>query len=343
MNPVISIIVPVYNVEAYLNRCMESIREQTIKEMEIILVDDGSTDNSGIICDEWAGKDSRITVIHKKNGGLTDAWKTGVRASHGEYIGFVDSDDFIDKNMYEVLLKKASECNADITVCGLVFAFENQNRPERKENSRFLKDVYGREQIIRELFPALINDGSFFGRSLQAARVTKLFKRSIVVNNLQYCNEGVSVGEDLQLTFSAFCDAGKIACLKDFYPYHYWINEASITGRHDPEYADKICSLNRQILFIQKEKGVYDFRKQIYNDLVSLTVLGIKNEICRNQMADRKMILKNIKSFCSHKEVKEALDHYHMPNLKLTERLFIAFLKYRCYALCYYAVISFFG
>ena len=112
----ISVIVAVYNVEKYLDKCVESIVNQTYHELEIILVDDGSKDNSGKICDEWAEKDSRIHVIHKQNGGLSDARNYGLKASNGEWICFVDGDDYISLNMYEKLYK--NRLKQGITVCG---------------------------------------------------------------------------------------------------------------------------------------------------------------------------------------------------------------------------------
>ncbi len=121
----ISIIVPVYNVEKYLDKCLESIVSQTYKNIEIILVDDGSSDNCPAMCDEWAKKDSRIKVIHKENGGLSDARNVGLENAKGKYIGFIDSDDYIDKTMFEKLLNKAKENDADMTLCGMSFAYED--------------------------------------------------------------------------------------------------------------------------------------------------------------------------------------------------------------------------
>lgn len=117
MKPLISIIVPVYNVEAYMNQCIESIVGQTYKNIEIILVDDGSTDNCPTLCDDWKVKDDRIKVIHKENGGLSDARNVGIQIAQGEYIGFVDSDDVIEKSMYESLLEVISKYEADIVQC----------------------------------------------------------------------------------------------------------------------------------------------------------------------------------------------------------------------------------
>lgn len=113
----ISVIVPIYKVEAYLNRCVESIVRQTYTELEIILVDDGSPDGCPALCDEWAGKDKRIKVIHKSNGGLSDARNAGMRAAEGNYISFVDSDDWIAPEFYRLLLEAMRETGSDIAAC----------------------------------------------------------------------------------------------------------------------------------------------------------------------------------------------------------------------------------
>ena len=120
----ISIIVPVYKVEAYIRRCVDSILEQTYQNLEIILVDDGSPDNSGQICDEYAKADSRVRVIHKSNGGLSDARNAGIQIAKGEYLGFIDSDDYIEPNMFELLLHDALEHDADIAICGYYDVYE---------------------------------------------------------------------------------------------------------------------------------------------------------------------------------------------------------------------------
>lgn len=119
MNELISIIVPVYNVEKYLSKCIESIINQTYKNLEIILVDDGSPDNCGKICDEYARKDKRIKVLHKENGGQGSARNLGLDNSTGEYIAFVDSDDWIELDMYERMYKEIKNSNSDIAICGI--------------------------------------------------------------------------------------------------------------------------------------------------------------------------------------------------------------------------------
>ena len=113
----ISVIVPIYNVEKYLDRCVDSIINQTYKNLEIILVDDGSPDNCLAICDSWAEKDRRIKVIHKENGGVSSARNSALDIASGDYIGFVDSDDWIEPDMYEILIKNAKKYDADISRC----------------------------------------------------------------------------------------------------------------------------------------------------------------------------------------------------------------------------------
>ena len=115
----ISIIVPVYNVESYLRKCLDSILAQTYRDLEILVVDDGSTDGSGAICDEYAGKDDRIKVFHTENKGLSCARNLGLDSANGDWIGFVDSDDWIELDMYEVLLRKAEKTGADVVECGV--------------------------------------------------------------------------------------------------------------------------------------------------------------------------------------------------------------------------------
>lgn len=126
----ISVIVPVYKVEPYLDRCVRSIVEQTYTDLEIILVDDGSPDNCPAMCDAWAKKDSRIKVIHKQNGGLSDARNAGMDFASGEYIGFVDSDDWIAAEMYQTLYDILQRDNSDIAACGVQMVWEDGRPPK---------------------------------------------------------------------------------------------------------------------------------------------------------------------------------------------------------------------
>ena len=337
----ISIVVPVYNVEELLPRCVESIIAQTKENIEIILVNDGATDGSGIVCDTYAKKDQRIKVIHKPNGGLTSAWKAGAEAAQGAYLGFVDSDDWIDADMYERMWESAVKYDSDVVVCGLVFDYEDPSMEKRQEISDFQKEFYDRKEL-ETVFPTLINDGRFFGRTLQPARVTKLYRRALVEKNMSLCHESVSVGEDMQLTLPALLDAKSMSVVKDFYPYHYWFNQNSMTGKFDPNYLDKIKVMEKRLKEISDLKGVFDFKPQITNDFLGLAVIGLKNGVVRNTEG-QKSAIGIIKKYCDDREVQEALKTHTMNRLPMTIRMFLLLMKGRIYVVCYLICKLFFN
>ena len=150
--PLISVIVPVYKVEKYLDRCVQSIVDQTCRNLEIILVDDGSPDHCGSLCDAWAQKDPRIKVIHKENGGLSDARNAGMAIAAGEYIGFVDSDDYIAPAMYQLLLDRMESEDSDMAACGVEMVFEDgtPSRMLTKAGSCVLTTIEAMEAVIAE-------------------------------------------------------------------------------------------------------------------------------------------------------------------------------------------------
>lgn len=165
--PKISIIVPVYNVEEYLSRCIDSILEQTFTDFELILIDDGSTDNSGKICDEYSKKDSKVKVIHKENGGLSSARNFGIDVASGKFLGFVDSDDYIEKDMYELLYEDICKINADIAICGIYDKYENKCH---RNKYPMQKCVLGSEQAFKLALE---------GKTIPVSAVNKLYKREI--------------------------------------------------------------------------------------------------------------------------------------------------------------------
>ena len=132
-NDKISVIIPVYKVEKYLNKCVESVINQTYKNLEILLVDDGSPDKCPEMCDAWAKKDSRIKVIHKQNGGVADARNIGIENATGKYIAFIDSDDYLNKTMYQKLFEKITTTNSDICMCGFINVYEDGCEKQFKE------------------------------------------------------------------------------------------------------------------------------------------------------------------------------------------------------------------
>lgn len=206
--PKISVIVPIYNVEKYLNRCVDSILKQTFTDFECILVDDGSPDKCPKICDEYAKKDMRIRVIHKENGGLSDARNAGIDAAQGEYLGFVDSDDWIHPQMYEILYNSIVENNVKMSICRAEVADEKREF-RRIENPHF--EVYSGLDI-------LVSEYS-------VSACTKLYHRSLF-RNIRY-----PVGrlhEDAFVIYKLFFEAGDVAFTENVL-YEYFINCEGIT------------------------------------------------------------------------------------------------------------------
>lgn len=341
MNEKISVIVPIYKVEQVLKRCVDSILSQTYENLEIILVDDGSPDQCPAICDAYVRQDARIKVVHKKNGGLTSAWKEGVRHAEGEWLGFVDSDDWIEPDMYEQLYEPLKAQQADMSMAGLVFDYEDPNYPPRKEGNRLTKEYYSAKEW-QELFPVLINDGSFIGRTIQPSRVTKLFRRELVEQNLDLWDDRVTVGEDLQMVFAAAIDAKGVCVVNDYYPYHYWYNMSSMTGQYDARYLEKIKLLRERMEAISDAKKGYDFRPQIRNDFLSLAIMAVKNEIWRNHRDPFFTVLQKTKEMCRDKAVQEALNNHTMDRLGLSVQVYIFMMKHGLAFPCYVVTKLFF-
>ena len=294
MKDLISVIVPVYNVENYLEQCVNSILQQTYDKIEIILVDDGSTDSSGKICDDYAKASNKIAVYHKKNGGLMSAWKYGVGKANGEFIGFIDSDDWIDADMYERLFQSIVDSQADISVCGLVKGEYIYTQPSIFKGRFDAVDVY----------PKLINNGAFMGRGVIPSRVVKLFKREIVLNTLPYCIDEITIGEDMTMNFAAFMFAKRVVFLNDYYPYHYRINLSSITQNFNKNCFEKIKLFNSQLRFIAKDNEK-NFTAQIDADLVGNAINTIEQVCCSQMSANEKK--EYIKRIIDDEEIQLAL------------------------------------
>ena len=213
MDEKISVIVPVYNVEQYLERCVDSIINQTYKNLEIILVNDGSTDNSGQLCDELAKKDDRIRVIHKKNGGLSDARNVGIDEAEAELVGFIDSDDYIDEDMYEVLINNLKAANADLSMCGHYDVYNNV--PESQVSDKKTWEL-STQEAIKMVMEAKI---------LSVTAVNKLYKKSLF-SELKF--EIGKIAEDAFIMIKLLDKCNKIVATNEK-KYYYVHRENSIT------------------------------------------------------------------------------------------------------------------
>ncbi|MGO2891442.1 glycosyltransferase family 2 protein [Enterococcus devriesei] len=210
----ISIIVPIYNVEKYLKRTIDSILSQSFEDFELVLVNDGSTDSSGEICDEYARRDERIKVVHKNNGGVSSARNTGLITASGRFIGFVDSDDYIAEDMYELLYNNLIKENADLSICGIYDVYEGKVL-EEKGNQYLIKN---REETVEMILESKI---------ISVNPVNKLYKKDLFLG-VSY-PEG-SITEDAAVMFFLLEKAKKIV-IDTTQKYYYYHRENSITTK----------------------------------------------------------------------------------------------------------------
>lgn len=188
----ISVIIPVYNTEKYLRKCIDSVKNQTYKDLEILLIDDGSTDSSALICDEYAEKDERIQVWHRKNRGVSDSRNYGLSKSHGEWISFIDSDDWIDLDMYRILISLAERTESSTVCCG---AYQGDNRETTKRN--IWRQFEGNEIIYKDkeaLAEVIRQSGTLWNKLLNGDCARKILFRT----DIRYAEDTLYLAEYLE-------------------------------------------------------------------------------------------------------------------------------------------------
>lgn len=219
MNLKISVIIPIYNVEKYLNRCIDSILNQTYSNLEIILVNDGSSDSCGKICDYYKMQDQRIKVIHKVNGGLSSARNSGLEIATGDYISFIDSDDFINLKMFEDMIKVAKQNNSDM-ICCKYFKFKNiDDIPKIDDKDMNIKHFTNIEALEEYFSDKLEND-----KQINTAVWNKIYKKEIL-KNIQF--PVGKIYEDVYVTYKLLYNSKKVSIINKYY-YYYFQRDGSI-------------------------------------------------------------------------------------------------------------------
>ena len=231
----ISVIIPVYNVEAYLCRCVESVLAQTYPNLEIILVDDGSPDRSGVICDELMTRDSRIKVVHKENGGLGFARNSGLELATGKYVTFVDSDDWISDTHIENLHRAASTHHADAVIGSHTMARMSGSVEPRK--GKLKEGLYADDAIIQKIVLPIIGPDSDFSGDIQveASSCMNLYRMAVILDNeLRFISEKYAVAEDYFFNIDFLCCSKCVYALNEV-GYFYYENPGSISRKYDPK------------------------------------------------------------------------------------------------------------
>lgn len=319
----ISIIVPVYNAEKYLVKCVNSLTGQTYKNLEIILVDDGSKDTSGVLCDELSRKDSRIKVIHKENGGLVSSWKRGVAESNGEYLCFVDSDDWVDLVMIEEMAAHLTGEEREIIASDYVI--EKDDGSSRYVYQKLLPGEYSREEIERKVIPNLLGREN---RYVTISRCMKLIGRKLIEDNQVYSKPAILVGEDVTIMLPSLMDCQRLVVMDHKAYYHYLYVQESMVHKYSAGLYDNILQLidtTKQIVsekFTGEELEIQ--KKQVDKESVLWLFLVLKNEARGNPSGYRKNILK----VCRDAKVRELVKNTPVEIEEMANKLLYLVLKH---------------
>ena len=257
--PKVSIVVPVYKVEKYLGRCIKSLSNQTLRDIEIILVDDGSPDNCGRMCDRFSQLDSRIKVVHKKNGGLSSARNAGLEVATGETVGFVDSDDDVELTMYEELYETLINNQVDFVMSDYLRIENDDVRYIKTTNLR--EGYFSKDDIKKDIYPQLI-----MGRNLDYGPLLSvwhcLYKREFIIdNNLMFANDVKWSEDNLFSSIVGYC-ANSFYYLKNKPLYHYYNNPGTITTSYRKGSWEVYSKMNDYLRSYFNETD-YDFSEQL--------------------------------------------------------------------------------
>lgn len=336
--PNVSIIVPVYNTEKYLKQCIDSITAQTLRDIEIIIVDDGSKAECAELCDSIAATDSRIKVIHKQNGGLGLARNTGIEAACGEYVGFVDSDDYIKPEMYEALYTAAAKNDADLAVSGICFVGGNtfSQSGDYSEKHYFDEDTVFGEDDINQLLLGVVGalpkypEDSRYGVSV----CKNIFKRSLLSKeNIEFFSERKIISEDtLFMVDFVKCAKRAVGIHGAFYCYRR--NDASLSKSY------RIDRFEKTMFFLSVlEDHIKDtLTREEYHLYFDRLVQGYGRILCSQEIMyahDNKIKYRDLKArlkmICTHNEMAAVLKTYPWHQLPKKQALFAFAMKHKLY------------
>lgn len=328
----VSVIVPCFNCEKTFERCITSIQKQTQSNIEIILVDDGSTDSTYRLCEEAALKDPRIKVVHQPNSGLVMARKIGIKEATGEYLAFCDSDDYMEEDLIARTENAALKYNADIVVFGMRIIYENGY--VCLSRNKLSEGHYRYDDIQKRILPIYFSDGKMESNIILNSVWSKIMRRSLLLPLLSLLDNKVTNGEDLMMVFAAVLSAKSIYCMGDYYPYNYMRNDESMIGKYDKHMFEKGLILREALIKIAK-RFHYKYLEQIEACFLTYTFLNMKKEICRNKEAGYKEIKRNLINMRENTVFVNALADCNIQNYEIMNKIFAKLVTNRRYFLLY--------
>lgn len=323
--PLVSIIVPIYNNEKYLRKCFESLINQTLKDIEIILVNDGSNDNSLLICHEFEKIDTRIKVIDKPNGGVSSARNAGLKLACGEYVGFVDSDDWIERDMYEKMYSAAEKHEADAVVVSFKL---NIDRKEHQKKVRLLEGSHKASKLL----DIHIEDGSLKGM-LMSSNCNIIYRSEIINRNNLFFDEELKINEDGIFNLKFLMKARTVFSLPNDYVYHYRI----YYHRTYKDIWNEFEKTDDKLYKITKGYPAHNFERQLKLRSVYNAIIATINE--SKSKKTKKNIVANLRKIYSSQSVVEGIKYIRWSKLGISRKVLVAFIKYRL-ALFMYIIIK---
>ena len=333
-DPLISIIIPIYNVEKYLHQCLESVINQSYKNLEIILIDDGSIDKSPQVCDYYSKSDERIKLYHRTNNGISESRNFGINVSTGDYLMFIDSDDWIDPNSCEFSVKYAIDCNADIVFWSYKREYTNLSLPKRIATTQNSYTIYEKEKVENELERRLVG---LLGIELKepeqmdslTACWAKLYKKEIIISNRFEFVSRNEIGYHEDGLFNLFVfNKCKKAVYIDLYLYHYRRSlNTSITAKFNPYLTERgIVLYNKIAEFILKNHPNNNKFQIAFNNRIAFGIVGLGLNICNSSISfgEKKQELLKIISTERYKIAYKTLSLKYFP---LPWKVFFIFAK----------------
>lgn len=269
----ISVIVPVYNSRKYLEQSVDSILGQTYNNIELLLIDDESTDGSGEMCEQYAQQDTRVRVIHQKNGGCTAASMTGLREASGDYYMFVDSDDYIERETLSEMSKLLIGKKNEIVCCNHILEKNKQTIPAVCPAK---PGVYEGDKLKTQIKDRLLG---YEQRILPFSRGMKLYEKSVFEGNEKYCDTAIGMGEDFNLVYPALLDCTRLVIMKDALFYHYRYVEDSMVHRYNPNIMESVDRARKLWQRVSEGKGIEDNGEAMDREYCLMLILVMKNEL----------------------------------------------------------------
>ncbi|UQZ85697.1 putative glycosyltransferase EpsJ [Paenibacillus konkukensis] len=344
MKPKVSIVVPIYNMEAYLERCLDALLTQTLTAIEIIAVNDGSTDRSGHILDRYARQDKRIIAIHKKNGGVSSARNEGMRAASGEFIGFVDPDDWVDGHMYETLYEQAVSEDADIVMCTYIREFGTHAKEKMFQLPE--KVSYDGQEVRDHLLRRLIgplNEEIASPELLDAWGTvwSKLYRADLLQRNgLSFVDlKIVGTNEDSLFNIHACYHARKFVFINKPF-YHYWrVNDSSVTTGYKPDLKEQWFSLYQFMEDFIEANGLPSEYRQALHNRICLNTLGLGlNTISPGNKAPAYKKVQKLSAILRDRRIRQSFSRFETGRCSHVWRIFYSFAKFR-FAIGYYLML----